>query len=118
MGEADLKAALLAGEGSKNTDDTQKVETRLGVITVRGLTRAEVLRLKMGQERGKIDHLEFEQRMVSLGLVDPEMTPQEVATWQATERAGGALADVTEAIAELSGMGEGADKSSVPEPGV
>ena len=109
----DLKARLLAGEG----DSTEKVETHAGVITVRALTRSEVLNLRKGKELGKIDIAEYERRMVAIGMVDPEMTPEDVKVWQDHDKAGGALADVTDKIAELSGLTEGASKSGVSRAG-
>lgn len=113
MGD-DLKARLLAGD---LVDDTAKVETHAGVVTVRALTRSEVLRLNTGRELGKIDVAGFERKMVALGMVDPVVTEDDVQQWQDHERAGGALADITDRISELSGLAQGAQKSRVPGAG-
>lgn len=117
----DMKARLLAGGGG---EDTAKVETHAGIVTVRRLTRMEVLQLNMGRELGVIDVPGFEQKMVSLAMVDPPMTETDVKVWQETESAGGALADITDKISEISGLAQGAQKSRVqgaadrPGPGV
>lgn len=110
MGE-DLKAALLAGDAAAEVTDT--VDTHAGKVTVRPLTRAEVLNLNTGRELGKLDVAQYEAKMVALACVDPKLTEAEVRTMQGKQLAGGALSDITDKIAELSGLSEGADKSRV-----
>lgn len=110
----DLKARLLAGGGDA---ETAKVETHAGVVTVRPLTRSEVLKLNMGRELGVIDVAAFERAMVAIAMVDPVMTEDEVRVWQDHDAAGGALADITDKISEISGLAQGAQKSRVPDPG-
>lgn len=110
MGE-DLKSALLAGDGSDS--ETRLVDTHAGKVTVRALTRSEVMHLNKGRELGKIDIAQFECKMVALALVEPQVTEDEVHAWQERERAGGALADITDVIAEMSGLSQGAQKSRV-----
>lgn len=107
----DLKARLLSGDDGGET--AAKVETWAGVVTVRPLTRSEVMRLNKGRELGKLDVGQFERQMVALAMIDPVMTEDEVRTWQEHDRAGGALEAVTDKISELSGMKKGADKSGV-----
>lgn len=112
MSDVDLKNALLAGNPNAG-DDTAEVKTHAGVVVVRALKRGEVLRLRgMGLA---LD--EFEQHMVSIGLVSPKMTVAEVKTWQDAEEPEGSLEDVTDKISELSGLKKGADKSGVPGTG-
>lgn len=112
MTDVDLKNALLAG--APNTgDDTEEVKTHAGVVIVRGLSRAEVLRLNGARDAGDLDVAEWEQALVSKGMVTPAMTPAEVAKWQEIDKAGGPLGDVTDAIARLSKLDEGASKSGV-----
>lgn len=113
MSEVDLKNALLAGDPDAG-DETREIKTHAGVVVVRPLTRAEVLRLNRGRDMGELDVGEYEARMVSIAMVSPAMSPAEVARWQEVDRAGGALGEVTDAIAELSGLAQGADKSGVP----
>lgn len=116
MGEVDLKNALMAGE-PQEADDTAEVKTHAGVVTVRALTRKEVLNLNSGRQNGELNIAEYEAVMVSKGLVSPKMSVAEVSSMQDHEKAGsGALKDITDKIAELSGLAEGADKSGVPSP--
>lgn len=112
MSDVDLKNALLAGDPNAG-DDTREVKTHAGVVVVRGLTRAEVLGIKAMRAKGDIDVAAYEAHIVSLALVSPPMTVEEVQRWQAIDKAGGALGDVTDAITELSGLAEGAGKSGV-----
>ena len=114
MTDVDLKNALLAGDPNAPKDETEQVETHAGVVTVRALNRGEVLRLNTVRDNGNLGIDEYEQRMVSAGLVSPKMTPDEVARWQEVDKAGGVLEQVSAAIARLSGLQEGADKSRVP----
>lgn len=81
----------------------------LGVVTVRALSRGEVKRAKA--EAGDDD--EAEANLISMALVDPVMTPVEVAEWLDGAPAGDSVA-VSDAILDLSGMSEGAQKSGVP----
>lgn len=112
MTDVDLKNALLAG-APKTGDGTEEVKTHAGVVIVRGLSRAEVLRLNGARDAGELDVAEWEQAMVSTAMVTPTMTEAEVAKWQEIDPAGGALGDVTDAIARLSKLDEGASKSGV-----
>jgi hypothetical protein len=52
----------------------------LGVVLVRGLSRAEVL--ENLQEVDREVPGAFERRMVSLALVEPRLSEDDVATWQ------------------------------------
>lgn len=110
MTNVDVKNALLAGDPD-GQDETREVPTHAGPVIVRGLTRAEVLRINAKFDPGTP---EWEQHAVAAALVTPSMTPGEVETWQSVDKAGGALGPVTDAISELSGMSEGASKSGVP----
>lgn len=112
MTDVDVKNALLAGDPDAG-EDTREVETYAGTVTVRALTRAEVLSLKKLRASGEIDIAEYEAKMVSKALVSPEMTEAEVVRLQEIDRAGGALQAIADAITELSGLTQGADKSRV-----
>jgi hypothetical protein len=114
VSDVDLKNALLAGDPDVG-ETTREVKTYAGVVIVRGLARAEVLRLKMAREVGDIDVAEFEQQMVATAMVSPKMTRDEVAKWQEIDKAGGALGQVADAIADLSGLKQGAEKSGVSD---
>ena len=113
MTDVDLKNALLAGDPTAPLDETEEVKTHAGVVVVRGLSRGEVLKLNGLRDTGELLVDEWEQALVSKGIVTPTMTPAEVAKWQDVEKAGGALKDVTDAIVRLSKLDEGASKSGV-----
>lgn len=108
----ELKAALLKGDTSQ--PDTVPVETFAGTVQVRALSRGETLRLNTGRDLGNLDTAAYERKMVALAVVRPTFTEAEVGQWQETDLAGGALADITNKIAEISKLTEGADKSAVP----
>ena len=77
-------------------------------VSVRALTRDEVLE---SQRRG--DPAERDNFIVATGMTDPKLTEEEVAAWAAEADAGDLVA-VTDRIAELSGLAQGAGKSGVP----
>jgi hypothetical protein len=114
MGDVDLKNALLAGD-PEAVDETATIPTHAGDVVVRPLSRAEVLALKAERAAG-MTLAEFEAHMVSSALVSPEMAAAEVQRWQAADKAGGALEDVSRKIEEISGLRAGADKSGVSAP--
>lgn len=95
---------LTSDEVSDNTRDVTLPNGR--VVRVRGMSRMELMLSRKGTE----DAGEIERRMLSYCMVAPEMTVRQVEAWQ---KASGpmVIAPVTEAIRELSGLGEGADKS-------
>lgn len=92
----------------KAVDGTRKVPIEgVGDVTVRGLSRSEV---KAAQQ---LPEDERENVLIALAIVDPELTPEEVGEWLDSAPAGDSTA-VMDAVAELSGMSEGARKSGVP----
>lgn len=108
MGHKDVKARLLARRLGSEVVPIDGV----GDVTVRGLNRDESI--LVGQESEVADR---DRIMVSLGMVDPVMTVDEVREWQQSGP-GGEIEDVSRAIARLSKMIPGADKESyksVPE---
>lgn len=101
MSDEELKAKLLAPRLPKPHD----VELPgIGTVSVRGLSRAEVLELQDVDGR-----LEFERKLVSLGMVRPAMTPEDVAAWQAASLSD-EIETITKKISELSGLEAGARK--------
>lgn len=90
-------------------DDT--VPTAAGPVKVRGLSRLEVLDLG---GRGKVD---FERRLLALGVVDPALSEDQVAAWQAIPGRAGEIGRVSNRITELSGIGEGAAKAAYKSDG-
>lgn len=100
------KAALLAKRGL----GTQTVTVGdVGEVVVRGLSRAEVLSL---QSVGEIDAAEMERRLVSLAMVDPKLTEEEVGEWQQVAAAGD-LEPISDAIQQLSGLAVKAVKAEM-----
>jgi hypothetical protein len=79
----------------------------VGAVTVRGLSRYELLLAGKGQE----DVTVMEQRMLSMGMVDPEMTEQDIAEWQKCSPAG-EIMPVVALINELSGVGRDVQKEA------
>lgn len=79
-------------------------------VAVRALTRDEIL--EMQDHKTVADKDTF---LIATGMTDPKLTFDEVAEWAAQGTAGDTVA-VSEAIAELSGLGEGAGKSGIPSP--
>jgi hypothetical protein len=93
----------------------ETVELRgIGTITVRGLSRYELLLAgKLADDRGAAV---MEQHMLAFAMVDPEMSTDDVKAWQKASQAG-EIAPVIAAVNRLSGTAQGADKSSVPSDG-
>lgn len=115
MTDIDLKNALLAGDPNAG-EETEEVKTHAGVVVVRSLSRSEVLGLQDLKKRAKLSIAQFEAHMVSKGIVSPTMSVAEVETWQSVDKANGSLAEVTNVIARISGLDEGASKSGVSGP--
>lgn len=80
------------------------------VVKVRGLSRYELLLNGKGTE----DIGLIERRNVACCMVEPKMNLAQVEAWQRNSRPAD-LGKVTDAIRDLSGLAEGADKSGLPE---
>lgn len=78
-------------------------------VTVRGLSRAEVVAL----QALKADLAALERRILELGFVDPALDAGEVERWY-TAAPAGHTDKVVAAITDLSGMTAAAPKSGVP----
>lgn len=91
------KAALLAKRGLGT--ETVQIEG-VGEVVVRGMSRAEALSL---QKLGDLDAAEMERHLVSMAMVEPALTEDEVRQWQEAAPAG-ELEPVSEAIQRLSGL--------------
>lgn len=91
-------------------DDAEDVTLPSGkVVRVRGLSRHEL----MFNGKGTEDSAEIERRNVKSCLVEPKLTIQQVEQWQRRSAAGGDFRVLSEKIRDLSGLGEGADKSDL-----
>lgn len=82
-------------------------------VRVRGLSRHEL----MFTSKGTDDSALIERRNVVACLVEPKMTIAQVEKWQRNSKAGGDFKVLSEAIRDRSGLGQGADKSSVRADG-
>jgi hypothetical protein len=80
----------------------------IGTFRVRGLSRAEVLKLNNVSANGP---LAVERAMLAMALVDPELSEGEVKQWQEASLAG-ELEPVSDKVAELSGMKDGQAKEA------
>lgn len=78
-------------------------------VAIRALTRDEVLDSQDLESLKDRDNF-----IVATGMTNPALSIEDVATWAADADAGDLVA-VSDAIAELSGLKQGADKSRVPE---
>ena len=98
------KSALLADRVS---DKTAEVEIEgVGTVTVRALSRWEMI------QGGKLEDLAQERFILSKAMVDPPMAEHDVAAWQKSSIPG-EINKVATVVNQLSGIGQGADKSSV-----
>jgi hypothetical protein len=99
---------ILARKVHGNTEQFALGDGDGGYVVIRGLTRNEALQVREGKTTGDMDNL-----MISLGMVDPVMSPEDVAAWGEVGDAG-TMIRLSNRISELSGMVEGAGKSGVP----
>lgn len=98
------KAALLA----KTSVGPEEMEVPgVGTVSIRPLTRAEALGMQDIDMRADL----MEQKLLALAMVDPQLTEDEVAEWQANSPAG-LMHDVVLRIIEISGMHQVAAKSA------
>lgn len=103
MGTHVTKEALL-----KKRFGEEEVEVPdVGTVRVRALTRGQALELQ-GQE---MEVAAMERRLISLAMVEPSLSEEEVGQWQDNTTAG-ELQGVMEAIVRLSGMEAHAGKAA------
>lgn len=76
-------------------------------VAIRALTRDEVLEMQ-----GFEDLRDRDNYIVATALTDPVLSVDDVAAWAATGDAGD-LAEITDAVAWLSGLKQGAGKRDV-----
>lgn len=79
----------------------------LGEFHIRALSRDEALRVHACESIGAGENL-----MVSLGLVDPALSADDVAEWAAAEGSAGELQALSMAIGKISGMTSQSGKES------
>lgn len=80
-------------------------------VRVRGLSRFEWF--LAGKGNNDSDPNVFETRMVAMGMVAPPMTEKQVEKWRKRPGSSPDVGVVSDKIRELSGHGEGADKSNL-----
>jgi hypothetical protein len=97
------RAQILARKTGKGTATLPDGST----VAIRALTRDEVLE---SQETATL--ADRDNFLVATGMTDPAMSVEDVAAWAAGSDAGDLVA-VSDAIAELSGLKQGAGKSGV-----
>lgn len=85
----------------------------VGTFRVRALNRAEVMAFQKMAADGA-DAASVERRLLSIALVDPKLTEDEVGQWQEASLAG-ELEPITDKVTELSGLDDGAAKEAVKE---
>src|SRR5262245_12777468 len=78
----------------------------IGTVRVRALNRLEAVHVQ--EAKGAV---QTELRIMTLGLVDPQLTEDEVREWMKAAPAG-EIEPVSHRIAALSGMIEGAEKEA------
>lgn len=102
---------LATGDLDLEGEDLKLPSGRL--VRVRGLSRQEII--GHGQDGATGDLIE--RRNILACLLQPKMTPAQVERWQKTDSAGGDLRVLSEKIRDLSGLGQGAQKSRVAPAG-
>jgi hypothetical protein len=80
-------------------------------VRVRGLSRFEWF---LAGKNSDGDANVFETRMVAMGMVTPAMTEKQAEKWRKRSGSSPDVSAVSDKIRELSGHGEGADKSDLP----
>lgn len=91
------------------------VELSVGVVRVRGLTRAEVLHVREATDNENMSGdraLVLERKLLAVAMVDPKLTEAEVGQWQEAVAAG-ELEPVIEKVQELSGLLKESPKNSL-----
>lgn len=100
------KGALLAASAFAVTD--VPLPSGAGIVRIRPLSRAEALQV---YDR-EMDAAEMEQWVLSKALVEPRLTPGEVAKWQENSAAGSDIQSVVQTVLHASGMDIGAGKAA------
>jgi hypothetical protein len=101
---------LIAGDLGDGEDVTLSSGRK---VRVRGLSRFELIFNGKGTEDASV----VERRNVASALLEPKLTVPQVEAWQRSSRAGGDIKQLSEVIRDLSGLGEGAQKSDVAGAG-
>lgn len=98
---------LVAGDLDRDGEDLTLPSGKL--VRVRGLSRYELMFNGKGTEDPRV----VEARNAVSCLVEPKLTIAQVEQWQRNSAAGTEFKVLSEAIRDLSALGEGADKSDL-----
>jgi hypothetical protein len=79
-----------------------------GTVTLRGLSRDEVLELQALKTLA-----EKQDYCVATAMINPKMTLEDVASWGKIPGEAGEITKISDEVQRLSGLGEGAGKSGV-----
>lgn len=79
------------------------------LVRLKGLSRHALIFAGKDTE----DSALIERRNVKACLVEPRMSMEQIEAWQKHSRAGGDFKALSERIRDMSGLGQGADKSGV-----
>lgn len=83
--------------------DIEPYELKSGkIVYIRPLNRKQALMFS----KAKMPRDKFEQKMVSMAMVEPKLTVAQVSAWQDRDKANGDLHGLTNRISEISGMTE------------
>lgn len=104
---------LTADTGEESTPDVLLPSGK--TVRVRGLSRFEWF--LAGKGNNDSDPNIFETRMVAMGMVAPPMTEKQVEKWRKRPGSSPDVGVVSDRIRDLSGHGEGADKSALRADG-
>lgn len=84
----------------------------VGTVRVRGLTRGEIIEISKGVDVAR----DMEPHSLSLAMLDPQLTEDEVRQWIAVAPFG-EIETLTQVVNELSGIKGRADKEAYKSPG-
>lgn len=98
------KAALLKGF---LPESDVELPSGTGTVRVRALSRVEAVQVQKGLEETDVDELEV--RAIARGMLDPQMTEDDVRTWREMTAAAD-LQAVAQRISELSNLDAQAPK--------
>jgi len=76
-------------------------------VALKPLNRKQALRFKGNR---KMPRDLFEQRIVSIAMINPNMTVAQISGWQDVDPADGDLRKITDTIIRISGMAEESSK--------
>jgi hypothetical protein len=104
------RAEILAG---KTGQSTHKLSDGSGEVVIRGIKHAEATAVGQAREDGDVEL--STALIIHHGLIEPELSLEDVQTWMQSADAG-TVEMLAQAIGRLSNLFEGAPKSGVSKP--